>query len=203
LGFLQDLTGSSAKKALKQGKAASDAALQAGYDQATPFYNQAKALYQPYADAGGKANQLYADTLGVNGADAQATGENTYFNDPVQQRILQQKTNALLTQQNARGNTYNARGLLAGQRVGLENYQGWQQQLAGLGNQGLQATGQIAGITSGQGDLRYSLGAAQAGQETNYANARAQASQLGVNNLLGGLGVAAKAYGAFSGAPIR
>lgn len=197
MGFLQDLTGSSARKALRNAKAQADQQLQAGYDQAQPYYNQAYDLYTPYAQSGGQANQLYADTLGLNGADAQKTAESTYFNDPVQQQILNDKSNALLRQLNARGDTYGARAALAGNRVALQNFGDWQSKLQGFGQQGLAATGAQSAIRSGQGDLRYALGTTQAGNEINYGNARAQASNIGINNLLG----IAKVATSFAGLP--
>jgi hypothetical protein len=55
-----------------------------------------------------------------------------------------------------------------------------------------------ADIRLGQGDMRYGFGATMAGNNINYGGARAQASTLGVNNLLNAAGTAAKAAAAFS-----
>ena len=195
MGFLQDLTGASARKDLRNAKAASDAALQSGYDQAQPYYEQAYSEYQPYAEGGSAAQTRYNQLLGLGTPEERATAQQSYFSDPAFQEILGQQSNALLRQLNARGNTYGSKAALAGARVGYENYNDYLNRLMGQGQQGLTAANAQAGIRSGQGDLRYGFGATQAGNEINYGNARAENRTTGINNLLNVAGTATKAVG--------
>lgn len=195
MGFLQDLTGASARKDLRNAKKKSDAELQAGYDESQPFYEQAYGEYEPYATSGGEANRLYSAAIGLGSDEERAAAQERYFSDPAMAAVLDQSSNRLLRQLNARGNTYGGKAALAGARVGLENYSGWLDRLMGQGNQGLTVANARAGIRSGQGDLRYGFGATKAGQEINYGNARAENRNTGINNLLNIAGTATKAIG--------
>jgi hypothetical protein len=178
--------------------------LQAGYDEAQPYYDEAFDLFTPYAEQGQQANQLYGHAIGLGTDEEREAAQSRFFSDPAMQSILGDQSNALLRQLNARGNTYGGKAALAGARVGRENYEGWLNRLMGQGQQGGQYAGQQASIRSGQGDLRYGFGATKAGQEINYGNARAENRNTGINNLLNVAGTAAKgveaaaAAGAFS-----
>lgn len=196
MGFLQDLTGASARKDLKRAKAASDAELQAGYDESQPFFNEAFDLYSPYAEGGAAANARYNQLLGLGTAEERVAGQQTYLDDPIFQSILGQESNALLRQQNARGQTYGGKTRLLGGRLGLEGYNRYLDRLSGQGQTGLAATGAQAGIRAGQGDLRYGFGATKAGHETSFGNAMAENRNTGINNLLNIAGTAAKVYAA-------
>lgn len=198
MGFLQDLTGASARKDLKRAKAASDRELQSGYDEAQPFYNEAFDLFTPYAEQGAEANRLYGAAIGLGSDEERAAAQQRYFSDPAMSAVLGQQSNALLRQLNARGNTYGGKAALAGTRVGLENYENWLNRLSGQGQQGGQYAGQQAAIRSGQGDMRYSLGTTRAGQESSFGNAMAENRNVGVNNLLNIAATGAKAAAAFS-----
>lgn len=199
MGFLQDLTGATARKQLKRSKAASDAALQAGYDEAQPFYEEAFDLYEPYATSGQEANTRYNQLLGLGTEEERAAAQDTYLSDPIFSSVLDQQSNALLRQRNARGGTYTGATTMAAGRLGLENYGNYLNRLQGQGQQGFQATGARSNVRLGQGDLRYGFGATKAGQEINYGNARAAASQAGVNNLLSLGGLAIKGAGLIPG----
>lgn len=110
--------------------------------------------------------------------------------------VLGQQSNALLRQQNARGGIYSGTAIQAGGRLGLENYGNYMTRLQGQGSQGLTAAGQQSNIRLGQADMRYGLGATQAGSEINYGNAQAQNRGVLGNSLLNLAGTAAKAYAA-------
>src|SRR5690606_18835459 len=139
-----DLTGASARKDLRRSKAASDRELQAGYDEAQPFYNEAFDLFTPYAEQGAEANKLYGHAIGLGTDEERSAAQGRYFSDPAMSAVLGQESNRLLRQLNARGNTYGGKAALAGARVGLENYEGWLNRLSGQGQQGGQYAGQQA-----------------------------------------------------------
>lgn len=184
MGFLGSLFGGDQKKALKQAKGKADAALSEGYGQAQNYYNQGFDQLTPYANGGLNAQTRYNDLLGLNGDAARSAGQQTYQSDPMFSAVLGDQSNALLRQQNARGGIYNGTAVQAAGRLGLQNYQNYLGQLQGQGSQGLGAATNQAQIRSGQGDSAFNYGATRASNEIGYGNARAQASQGGVNNLL-------------------
>ncbi len=203
MGFLQDLTGASARKDLRRAKRASDRELQAGYDESQDFYDQSFDLYSPYVESGTEAYDRYNHLLGLGTDEERQAAQRTYLDDPIFQDILEQDSNRLLKQQNARGQTYTGKTQTLGGRLGIEGYNRYLDRLSGQGNTGLAATGAQADIRSGQGDLRYGFGATKAGQDISYGNAQAQNRSTGINNLLsiGGLGL--KAATAFSDARLK
>lgn len=169
-----------------------------GYEGGNAFYEQGIDVLSPIAQEGRADTQVYRQALGLGTPEEATAAQDRYFSDPAQQRLLDQKSNALLRQLNARGSAYNARAPLAGARVATENYNNWLDRVGALGGRGDNALMKTADIRLGQGDMRYGFGATMAGNNINYGNARAQASTIGVNNLLGAIGAASKAYGAFS-----
>jgi hypothetical protein len=196
VGFLQDITGSTARRHLKASKKQADAALKEGFDTAMVRYDEGYDEYEPYATSGTEANTRYNQLLGLGTPEERAAGQQTYLSDPIFGAILNQQSNALLRQQNARGATYGGQTVQMGGRLGLEAYQGYLDRLRGQGDRGFQATGARSNIRLGQGDAAWNYGATRAGQSINYGNARAQASNTLTNNLLNLAGTAAKAYAA-------
>jgi hypothetical protein len=196
VGFFGSLFGGDQRKDLKRAKAKSDAALQSGYDEAQPFYDEAVGMFEPYAQSGQQANERYNQLLGLGTTEERDAAQQVYQSDPAFQGMLGLESNRLLKQLNARGKTYGGTAALAGARVGLEGYNGYLNRLQGQGAQGLGATGAQSAIRAGQGDLRYGLGATQAGQDTSFGNAMAESRNTGINNLLSIAGTAAKAYAA-------
>jgi hypothetical protein len=198
VGFLQDLTGASARKDLKRARKASEAALKEGFDAAMVRYDEGYDELEPYATSGTEANTRYNQLLGLGTDEERAAGQQTYLSDPIFGAILNQQSNALLRQQNARGATYGGQTVQMGGRLGLEAYQGYLDRLRGQGDQGFQATGARSNIRLGQGDAAWNYGATRAGNAINYGNASAANRGTGINNLLNIAGTAAKAYTAFS-----
>ncbi len=200
MGFLSDFFGGSARKDLRRAKAASNAELDAGYNEASGLYDQAGAMYDPYVAEGRTGSATYSQAIGLGTPEEQAAAQQRYFNDPAMLAVLGQQSNALLRKYNAGGSgTGGGRLALAGTRVGLENYGNWLDRVKGVGDQGLTATGAKSNVLLGKGDMRFGLGATKAGSEINFGNAMAQSRSIGINNLLGVLGAGAKAYSAFSG----
>ena len=198
MGFFGSLFGGDQKKELAKSKKKSDAALQEGFDTANQRYDQAFEMFTPFAQQGIEANDRYNALLGLSTPEARAAAQETYFSDPAFSAILDQESNRLLKQQNARGQTYSGNTRVLGGRLGLENYNNYLNRLQGQGQQGLQVAGNQSAIRAGQGDLAFGYGATKAGSEINYGNARAQASQSGINNLLNLGGTIAKGVAAFS-----
>lgn len=197
MGFLSDLFGGSARKDLRRSKAASDAALDSGYADASGMYDQAGAMYDPYAQRGEQGSATYSQAIGLGTPEEQAAAQQRYFNDPAMQQVLGQQSNALLRRYNSQGSgTGGGRLALAGTRVGLENYGGWLDRVKGVGDQGLAATGAKSNVLLGKGDMRFGLGATKAGSEINFGNAMSQSRSTGINNLLNIAGTAAKVYAA-------
>lgn len=196
MGFLQDLTGASARKDLKAGKKAADKALQQGFDTAMVRYDQGYDELAPYATSGTAANTRYNQLLGLGTDEERVAAQQTYLNDPIFSSVLNQQSNALLRQQNARGATYGGQTVAMGGRLGLEAYGGYLDRLRGQGEQGFAATGARSNIRLGQGDAAYNFGATKAGQAINYANASAANRSTLTNNLLNIAGTAVKAYAA-------
>ena len=198
MGFFGSLFGGDQRKDLKRAKKKSDAALQSGYDEAQPFYDEAVGMFEPYAQSGQQANERYNQLLGLGTPEERDAAQAIYQSDPAFQGMLGLESNRLLKQLNARGQTYGGTAALAGARVGLEGYGNYLNRLQGQGAQGLGATGAQSAIRAGQGDLRYGFGATQAGQETSFGNAMAESRNTGINNLLNIAGTGAKAAAAFS-----
>lgn len=198
MGFFSNLTGGDSRRDIRRSKARAEGLLTEGYEGATGRYDEAFDIFTPYAEQGQEANRLYGQAIGL-GTDAEReAAQSRYFQDPAMQSILGDKSNALLRQLNARGNTYGGKAALAGARVGRENYEGWLNRLMGQGQQGGQYAGQQAGIRMGQGDMTYGFKSSLAGNEINAGNAIAGTRNTGINNLLGAGETAMKAAVAFS-----
>lgn len=193
---MQDITGASARKDLRAGKKAADAALQQGFDTAMVRYDEGYDELEPYASSGTVANTRYNQLLGLGTDEERAAGQKTFLEDPIFSSVLNQQSNALLRQQNARGATYGGQTVQMGGRLGLEAYEGYLNRLKGQGDQGFQATGARSNIRLGQGDAAYNFGATKAGNAINYSNASAANRGTLTNNLLNLAGTAAKAYAA-------
>jgi hypothetical protein len=191
--------GSSAKKDIRRAKAESDRALKEGYDQAQGFNEQAYDLFNPLTQQATGDQNTYRQAIGLGTPDEQKVAQDRFFNDPAQSAILGQQTNALLRKYNAGGSgTGGGRLALAGARVGNEQYGNWLNRLGGLGDKAGAYTSQQAGIRQGQGETAWGYGATRAGSAINAGNAMAQSRSVGINNLLGIAGTAAKAFTAFS-----
>ncbi len=199
MGFLSSFFGGDQRKDIRNASKQANAYLDEGYGSAQGYNEQAYNELEPWATEGLAANRTYQQAIGLGTPEERATAQARYFDDPAMQDVLGQQTNALLRKFNASGSgTGGGRLALAGARVGLENYGGWLNRLQGLGAQGGQyATGQ-AGIRQGQADTAWGYGATKAGNAINTGNAVAGTRNVGINNLLGAVGTAAKAYTAFS-----
>lgn len=179
---------------MRRSKAASDAALASGYEKAGTRLDQAYDQYQPYAEGGLQGYNTYNQAIGLGTPEQQTAAQGLYLNDPMQQAQLEQGSNALLRNINARGGGMGVKSLGAS-RVATEQYGNWLNRLQGVGQQGLQTAGAQAGVRGSQAELDYGYGSTRAGQETNFGNAMSASRNIGINNLLNVAGTAAKFFG--------
>lgn len=199
MGFFSDFTGASARSDINSANKKATADLTSGFNASQGYYDQAASSFDPYTATGGQANKAYADLLGLNGDDARTAAQSVITSDPLWSGKFADDTNAVLKNLNARGMGASGAAALAGQRVLAQDYGSVLDRYAGLGSQGLTATGQKAGILTGQGDNAYGFGATKAANAINYGNAMAGTRNTGLNNVLAVLGTGAKAVGAYNG----
>lgn len=201
MGFFSFLNGDSQRDDIKASYNASNKALKTGYDTSQGYYDDAAGSFDPYVEQGGKASTFYGNALGLNGDEARSEAQGTIASDPLWSGKFALDSNNVLKNLNARGLGASGAAALAGQRVLTENYGNWLDRYANLGQQGLQATGQQAGIRTAQGDAAYGYGATKAANSINYGNAMAGTRNTGINNVLGILGTAAKFVNPMGGMP--
>ncbi len=199
MGFFSDFTGASARSDIKKANNTATAALDQGYNTSQGYYDQAASSFDPYTSSGAAGQKMYGDLLGLNGTDARSSAQGIITSDPLWSGKLGEDTNAVLKNLNARGMGASGASALAGQRVLLQNYNSVLDRYQGLGQTGLSATGQRAGVLTGQGDNAYGFGATKANQALQYGNAMAGTRNTGLNNVLAVLGTGAKAYAAYAG----
>ncbi len=197
MSLWDSFTGKTAKNALASANKKATAALDQGYGSANTYYDQAYGSFNPYAQGGQQGQTAYMDSLGLNGQAGAQSAYDAYASNPAYQAQNANEVNALLKRYNAspQGGTGGA-AVMGLSRAAVEQYGRHQDRLAGLGQQGLAATGAQAGIRQGQGDMAMGFGATKANQATGYGNALAQNSYTGINNLMNVAGLAIKGYGA-------
>lgn len=214
MGFLSDLFGGkSGIKAANQAAEAASAYTNAGYgkqrDELTKGYGQADTILSGYEQPGQQAYGLYADSIGVNGADGYGRAKASFDADPFRAGT-QDATNRAIQSMFRRYNPTGQTGtqMAAVGRVGADRYaadvEGFRNRLMGLGSQGAQFGTARAGnaISLGQ-----EMGGSYLGQNNQLANVEQQriagvqaAKQQGQNNIMAGIGtVAGLALAPFTG----
>lgn len=213
MGILDDFLGKSA------GRAATDAENTLGLANArggrryrenvNAGYDRADSYLQPYAQQGQRGYDLYADSIGVNGADGYGRAFNTFNADPFRtgmQDAANRENDRIFRRYNPTGQTGTAN--LAVARATSDRYAqdvaDYRNRLMGFGNQGLQVAGQRAGMAVNQGQ---DIGNSWQQQMINAGNIaasgiqqRSNARMMGTNNLMQGLGaLGGTAISAFSG----
>lgn len=162
MGWLDSLSGGNAakssKNAIKENIGALDGLLKGGYDIIDSGQNDANAaldrgigFYQPYQQTGTAANDLYADALGLNGADGNGRASAAFTTSPGYEFTRSQGEQAALRGASAggmlaSGNTITA---LADYTSGLASKEqgSWLDRLAGVASNGLSAASGAAGLT--------------------------------------------------------
>lgn len=141
----------------KQGNQIIDAA----DDRAGGYLEQVMGLYQPYAGATG----MYADAVGLNGADGSARAQNAFTTSPGYDFSLNQGLQALERRASSMG-SYQSGGTSAGildYATGRANqeYGSWLDRLGGMSNTALSgqsgALNNLANLATGTGQQRLGL----------------------------------------------
>jgi len=197
VGFLSNLTGGDQRRDISKGYSQANALLDQGYGQSQGYYDQASGLFDPYMQQGVEAAVMYADLLGLNGADARTAAQGVLTSDPLFSGQLAADSNAMLRQLNARGQGAGGLSALAGQRVLQENYGNWLDRYNQAGQQGFQAAGAKGNVLAAQGDNAYGFAATKANNAIGQANAMASTRNVGMNNLLGAVGTGLNALSKF------
>jgi hypothetical protein len=211
MSFFSSFTGSAQKKAINKASNEAmgylDSSGAAARGDITAGADRAYGYLDPYAASGGKANALLANFLGANGADAQRQAFEGFQADPGWQASQEAGIGALDRSAAARGGLYSGAQQKAlydyGQKNMLDAFNQRINALSGFSGQGLQAAGAGANIASNTGNalgnLTFGIGQQKAANSINKGNALAQASSIGVNNLmnLGGLALKATGWGGF------
>lgn len=197
MGFFGSFFGNDQRKDIENANRQATASLEAGKQGALTSYGNAQSMYQPYAQQGGRANALYGDATGANGQEAyQAAMGQFAGSDPFRQQNEAYARQADQNRYSARGWSGNAS--LAAARASTErgatDWNNYLTRLQGQGQQGLQATGAMAGLEQGKGDIQSGFGQQMAGNAINYGNALAGSRNIGLQNILGVAGTAAKLF---------
>ncbi len=192
MGFISDITGSSQRKDARRYAEAQRTELKSGYDLAKPAitggYAKAHESIKPFVDSGVKANQLYTDTLGINGGEARDAAQEIYMTDDVLTKLRELDLKRTGRANNSVGRFNSGVGAAADSLVRLGNYTNWQDRLKGESDKGGQFALEDARLNVGEGTdlagLEYGYGQQRAGitgqEGTNVAGSR---GVLG-NNLL-------------------
>lgn len=191
--------------------------LDSGLGKSSGYLNNALDAYLPLSDLAGSyrgASDLYMNALGVNGADAARTAQQSFTNNPGYEGAVDAGLDAINRRRAAGGmlNSGNADldALTFGQNLQNQQYGSWLDRLSGLNQNALSATGAAAAGQAGaygslsdlyQQDAQNRIGVtgnlAQTYMGANNQQAAGQAS--GARNLLGGLstlgGMAMSAFG--------
>lgn len=217
MSFFNDLLGKTSANAAKQLGERNMGRTNSGYDAAdsaaTTGYNQSMDIYRPYAEGGRRGQTAYENTLGLNGADArQKQFTEGYVNDPALAYRNQNNTNqmnALYRKYNAGPQGVNSGAAMMGAgRLASEQFNndwgGYQNRLMNMGQQGYNAAGQMANMTTGYyggvGDRSIGRQNALNGIDQQSTQAQNDARMAGVNNLLKiGGGAAQLAMGGMGG----
>lgn len=192
MSIFGSLFGGDAAKAATQAAGAQVTGLQNGMGLINGQIGTNNAAYSPYTSTGTRANDAYESALGLNGADGSYAARQAFQESPGYQFTLGQGVNALDNSAAANGSLYSggtAKALTGyGQGLANQEWGGYLDRLGGLGQQGLQATGQLSalnsGLTSTNAQAAADIGTARATGIVGAANAK----QSAFNNILGTAG---------------
>lgn len=206
-GFFDSFLGRSQRRDIDRGFDYSTRQIGQAQDTVKSYGDRADSYWRPYAERGEQASGVYADSLGLNG---EAGGQNalaTYRagRNPHLQFEQDEAQRGIDAAANARGMVNSGMNATAAayarQKLGYQDYAGWQDRINGVSQQGMQAAGQRSGIAMNTGNALAGLYQTQAGNGIQYSNALASNRNVGVNNLMGLGGTALKASGVGGYAP--
>lgn len=204
MGFFDDLwggfTGSKARNDIQQGQAAATSQLDQGLNEGVADYARAGTRFEPfqtYTQAGTASAKRYADSLGVNGVDAQRTVQSEYMADPIQNALMDRIQRANTRAAVAGGMNNSGAATQSLTNALLQNWNNYQTSLntgAQLGQLGLQGASGQASMDQATGDARISTANQKAGITTSAANATAATRAAPLNNLLNIASLGVQAY---------
>jgi hypothetical protein len=185
MGIISDFMGKTAQRKADEAYAESERLAQQALAGQRSEYEQAENYFRPYAEGGQRGQRFYDEALGLYGDEARGAATSSLASNPLFQGQLGQESNAISRVLNAQGNSGGGKAHLAAQRVFQGNAGNWLDRYANRGQQGLQASNQMAQYRSGIGDAIYGNAMARAGNRIQKGNFDAQNSMTGVNNIMG------------------
>ena len=214
MGVLSDLFGGkSGQNAANQAAAASASYTNTGYtkqrEELGKGYGTADTILSGYEQPGQQAYGMYADAIGVNGADGYGRAKTAFDADPFRagtEDATSRAIQSMFRRYNPTGQT--GTQMTAVGRVGSDIYgqqvEGFRSRLAGLGQQGAQFGTARAGNAISQGQ---EMGGSYLGQNNQLGSIEANriqgvqaAKTQGQNNLMSGIGaIAGLAAAPFTG----
>ena len=136
--------------------------LQAQFDQTQNEFGEALQNFDPFMQQGGQAFDLQSAYSGASGPEAQAQAFANFQSSPQQAFLQSQGEEAIRRNAAATGELGGAKTQQAlmqyGQGLASQDFQQQFQNLGGLSQMGLGATGTVGQMTSNLGNLRSSLG---------------------------------------------
>jgi len=208
-------TGSAQRRRLEEANRQATGFLNEGYNNAERegrnYYNQAQGFLSPYAQSGVRANALYSDALGMNGAEGgqRAQAAYGYARNPYLQYEQDQAQAGLDRMANARGGLNSGMNVLAAARarmgLGYQDNNAWLNRLGGEAQRGGQFAGMQSQLASGFGNQLMGLytgrGQQLAANAQQFGNAMAQNEGTFFNNLMGLGNLGVRAAAAYMGVP--
>lgn len=162
-----------------------------GYQNAASEYEGAISRLDPYEQSGRKANSMYENSLGLNGASGNSSATSAFQESPGYKWQTEQSLEAVKRNASSLGSLGSGNTMAAlqerGNQLANQEYGNWQNRLSALGQQGQQAATSQAGLQSSLGNLYAQQGQNEASLYSNAANQEAglygQFAGLGQNNL--------------------
>lgn len=208
---LLDFFGKGGRKDLKRASRGAAENYTRGLNQFTDTVGAGKqeslGYYEPFGQAGLGAQNLYSNYLGVNGLE----GRQGFFDDfqfgPELEAANEYGIRALDRSASARGLNYSGNQLENLYNFGMQNFGNflnpYLDRLERSAGQGANIAQQQAGIASQAaqniGDAQFGTQQLLANNQINTGNALAANRQVGMNNLLGLLGIGANVFGGLGG----
>ncbi|WP_018184708.1 hypothetical protein [Kaistia granuli] len=181
-----------------------------GVSNANADYTKALGLYAPLSDTYNRGSSLYADALGLNGADGNGRAAGAYQTGPGYQFATDQAIQALERRAGAQGRLGSGQTgldtLSAVYGLADQDYGNWLERLSGYDGKALGAADSQAGLYGAKAGMGYDAGVTKAGYGWNAATGAAGAQsdflkgkdQTGANIIgtaLGGISAAKKIFG--------
>lgn len=179
--------------------------LDSGLNRSSGYLNQAVGAYDQLNNLAGQYRQgsnLYLNALGVNGADAARTAQESFTTSPGYQAGIDAGIDVLNRRRAAGGmlssGNADVDALTYGQNQQNQQYNSWLDRLSGINNNALSATGTTAAGQAGGYTNLSNLYQTDAQNRVNLAgnvtsgnisanNQQAQGESQGARNLLGGV----------------